>query len=173
MSDSVIAILRVFHILGGVFWVGAAVFMAAFLLPSLRAVGPSGGALMTHLAQVRRLPLWMMIAMSVTLIAGFLLYWADARSGGTAWLGSGPGRVFGLGGVLALAGGIVGMAVSAPVGRKLGSLGASLAAAGRAPSPEEAATMQALQRRLATAALAVAVLVCLATVAMAVARYVS
>lgn len=173
MSPGVIAILRVFHILGGVFWVGVAVFMAAFLLPSLRAVGPAGGPLMTHLAQVRRLPLWMMVAMSVTLIAGFLLYWADARAGGPAWLGSGPGRTFGLGGVLALAGGIVGMAVSAPAGRRLGTLGASLAAAGRPPTPDEVATMQALQRRLATAGVVVAVLVCLATLAMAVARYVS
>lgn len=173
MSSGIIAILRVLHILGGVFWVGVAIFIAAFLGPSLRAVGPAGGAVMTQLTQVRRLPLWMMVAMSVTLIAGFLLYWANARTGGSAWLGSGPGRTFGLGGLLALAGGVLGMAVTAPTGRKLGALGAALAAAGRAPTAEELATLQTLQRRLATAATAVAVLVSLATVAMAVARYVS
>jgi hypothetical protein len=173
MSPGMIAVLRVLHILGGVFWVGVAIFIAAFLGPSLRAVGPAGGAIMTQLAQVRRLPLWMMLAMIVTLVAGFLLYWANARTGGSAWLGSGPGRTFGFGGVLALAGGVLGMAISAPTGRKLGALGASLAAAGRPPTPEELATMQALQRRLATAAALVAILVVLATIAMAVARYVS
>jgi hypothetical protein len=173
MSSGTIAVLRVLHILGGVFWVGVAIFIAWFLGPALRAAGPSGGPVMTQLAQARRLPLWMMLAMSVTLIAGFLLYWANARTGGSAWLGSGPGQTFALGGVLALAGGVVGMAVSAPTGRKLGALGAAMAAAGRPPTPEELATLEALQRRLATAATIVAVLVVLATVAMAVARYVS
>jgi hypothetical protein len=173
MSPGIIVVLRVLHILGGVFWVGAAIFIAAFLTPSLGAVGPAGGAVMTQLAQVRRLPVWMMVAMGVTLIAGFLLYWANARNGGSAWLGSGPGRTFGLGGLLALAGGVLGMVVSAPTGRRLGSLGAAMAAAGRPPTPDELATMQALQRRMATAATAVAVLLSLATVAMAVARYIS
>lgn len=173
MSPGVIILLRVLHIVGGLFWVGAAVFIAAFLGPSLRAAGPAGGAVMSHLTQARRLPIWMMVAMSVTLIAGFLLYWADARTGGSTWLGSGPGRTFGLGGLLAVAGGVVGMAVTAPTGRKLGTLGAAMAAAGRPPTADELATMQSLQRRLATAAALVAVLVVLATVAMAVARYVS
>lgn len=173
MSPGIIMLLRVLHIVGGAFWVGTAVFIAALLGPSLQAAGPAGGAVMAHLTQVRRLPIWMMVAMSVTLIAGFLLYWANARTGGSAWLGSGPGRTFGLGGLLAVAGGVVGMAVTAPTGRKLGTLGAALGAAGRPPTPDELATMQSLQRRLATAASLVAVLVVLATVAMAVARYVS
>jgi hypothetical protein len=47
-----------------------------------------------------------------------------------------------------------------------------MAAAGRPPTSDELATMQSLQRRMATAAALVAVLVLLATVAMAVARYV-
>src|SRR5262245_29680951 len=159
MSPGVIMLLRVLHIVGGAFWVGTAVFIAAFLGPSLKAAGPAGGAVMSQLTQVRRLPIWMMVAMSVTLIAGFLLYWANARTGGSAWLGSGPGRTFGLGGLLALAGGVVGMAVTAPTGRKLGTLGAAMAAAGRPATPDELATMQSLQRRMATAAALVAVLV--------------
>jgi hypothetical protein len=170
MSAGVVAVLRVFHILGGVFWVGVAIFVAAFLGPALRAAGPAGGAVMGPLA--RRLPIAMMLSMAVTLIAGFLLYWHDAQVNGSPWLGSGPGRIFGLGGVLALAGGVVGMVVSAPTGRKLGTLGATLARAGRAPTADELATMEALQRRLTTAAIAVAVLLALATVCMAVARYV-
>jgi hypothetical protein len=171
MSAGVIMILRVLHILGGVFWVGAAIFVAAFLGPALRVAGPGGNAVMAAIA--RRLPIAMMLSMSATLIAGFLLYWHNARVGGSPWLGSGPGRVFGLGGILALAGGVVGMVVSAPTGRKLGTLGAAMAAAGRPPTPDEVASMQALQRRLTSAAIAVAVLVSLATVCMAVARYVT
>jgi hypothetical protein len=171
MSAGVVAVLRVLHILGGAFWVGAAIFVAAFLGPALRAAGPAGGAVMAPLA--RRLPIAMMLSMSATVIAGFLLYWHNAQVGGPPWLGSGQGRIFGLGGLLALAGGVVGMVVSAPTGRKLGAMGAALAAAGRPATPDEIATLQGLQRRLTIAAIAVAVLVSLATVCMAVARYAS
>jgi uncharacterized membrane protein len=173
MSPTVVILLRVLHIVAGAFWVGVAVFIALLLQPSLRAAGPGGGAVMNQLAQVRRLPLWMMAAMAVTVIAGFLLYWINARTGGKEWLGSGQGRVFGLGGVLALAGGILGMALSSPAGKKLGALGAQLAAAGRPPTPDELAAMDALQGRLATSARLTAGLLALATVCMAAARYVA
>lgn len=172
MSPTSIILLRVLHIVAGVFWVGAVLLVTAFLTPAIRAVGPAGGAVMNQLAQVQRLPLYLMGAFAITLISGLLLYWGDARTGGSAWLGSGPAQMFGLGGVLALAGGIVGMAVSSPAARKLGALGAAMAAAGRPPTPEELATMQQLQRRMATASVLVAILLVLATVCMAVARYV-
>jgi uncharacterized membrane protein len=173
MSPTSIILLRVLHIVASVFWVGVALFIATFLGPALGAAGPAGGAVMNQLAQVRRLPLYMMSATAITLVTGFLLYWIDGTLGGKAWLGSGPGRVFGLGGVLGLAGGIVGMAINAPTGKKLGAIGAAMATAGRAPTPDELATMQALQRRMSTAAAWVAVLLVLATVCMAVARYAS
>jgi hypothetical protein len=64
------------------------------------------------------------------------------------------------------------MTVNNPAGRKLGALAAQLQAAGRPPSPEEAATIQRLQERLAKAAVTVAMLLLLATAAMALARYV-
>ena len=48
MSPGIILLLRVLHIVGGVFWVGTAVFIAAFLGPSLRAAGPAGGWLLAR-----------------------------------------------------------------------------------------------------------------------------
>ena len=59
MSPGIITLLRVLHIVGGAFWVGTAVFIAAFLGPSLRAAGPAAGPIMSYLTQVRRLPIWM------------------------------------------------------------------------------------------------------------------
>jgi hypothetical protein len=35
--------LRLFHIVAGAFWVGAAVFGAFFVMPAARAAGPEGG----------------------------------------------------------------------------------------------------------------------------------
>ena len=164
-------LLRILHVAVGAMWVGAVVFIAAFLLPGVRAAGPAGGAVMQRLMQAR-LSLWLMAAALLTVLSGFTLYWHDSAGFQSAWLGSGPGRVFGLGGVLALAAVIVGMVVNSPAARQLAELGGRVQAAGRAPTPEESAAIQGLQARLARGATAAAVLLVLATVAMAVARYV-
>ena len=107
----------------GVFWVGAVLFIAAFLVPSVRAAGPAGGAIMRQLVEVRKLPLWLMGASVLTILSGIGLYWVDSAGFQSAWLGSGPGRTFGLGGVLALAAAVLGMAVNAPTARRTGSGG--------------------------------------------------
>lgn len=164
--------IRIIHIVLGAFWVGAVVFIAAFLAPSVRAAGPAGGAVMQQLMGVRNLHLWLMSAGILTLLSGLGLYWHDSAGFQSAWLGSGPGRVFGLGGVLALLATILGMAVNAPTARRLGELSARLQGAGRAPTGEEQATLAALQARLGKASAAAAGLLLLATVMMAVARYV-
>jgi uncharacterized membrane protein len=165
-------LLRVLHVVTGAVWVGAVVFIAVFLAPSVRAAGPAGGAVMQQLMQARRLPLWLMIAGVLTVLSGFTLYWRDSAGFQAAWLGSGPGRVFGLGGILALGAIIVGMGVNTPAARRLGDLTGRLQAAGRPPTPEELLVIERLQARLSQGARWAAVLLVLAATSMAVARYV-
>jgi uncharacterized membrane protein len=164
--------LRILHIVVGVFWVGTVVFMAAFLSPSVRAAGPAGGAVLQQLMGARRLPLWLMGAMAVTLLSGLGLYWRDSAGFQSAWLGSGTGKTFGLGAVVAFGASIVGVAVNMPTGRRLAEITGRLHSAGRPPTPEEQATLAALQARLAKASVIVATLLVLATLLMAIARYV-
>ena len=163
-------VLRAIHILSGVLWVGAAVFLSFFLMPSLRGAGPGAAGVMQQLVLTRRLPIWMMGATVLTILSGIALYWRDSAGFGSAWLGSGQARVFGLGGLLAIVAAAVGMGVSAPSGRRIATLMSQ--AAGRAPTAAEAEEMQRLQAKMAAAARFVSVLVLLATLAMAVARYV-
>jgi hypothetical protein len=169
---TLMAVLRIIHIVAGVFWVGSAIFLAGILLPTLQAVGPSAGPVMEHLVQVRRLPVRLMIAMALVILSGIALYWKDSAGFQSGWMRSGPGIVFGLGAVFAIASGIVGMAISSPTGRRLTSLTAAVKARGGPPTPEELAELQRLQTRMRGAARLVAVLLVLATAAMAVARYV-
>jgi len=169
-SPTTIALFRLVHIVAGVFWVGGVLFLAGFLLPTLRAVGPPGGAVVAQLSQVRRMPLYLMGATILTILSGIGLYWRDSAGG--AWSRSGPGFVFGLGGVLGILGAGIGMAVNSPAGKRLGALGAAAQARGGPPSPDELAEIQRLQARLAGSSRWVAVLLLLATAAMAVARYV-
>jgi uncharacterized membrane protein len=171
-SLATVHLLRAVHVLVGVFWVGTILFMAAFLTPSVRGAGPAGGAVMQQLVQARRLPRWLMTAAIVTILSGVGLYWVDSSGFQSAWLGSGPGRVFGLGGALAIVAAILGMAVNLPAARRLTALAAGIQAAGRPPAPVEAAEMQRLQARLGRATMIAAALLVLATLAMAVARYV-
>lgn len=165
-------LLRTVHVVIGAIWVGAVVFIAAFLVPSVRAAGPAGGAVMQQLMQVRRLPLWIMAAALLTVLSGFALYGLDSAGFRSEWLGSGPGRVYGLGAVSALLAVGVGMVVNSPTARRLGELTARVQATERPPAPDEIAAIQRLQARLARGAVGAAVLLVLATVAMAVARYV-
>jgi uncharacterized membrane protein len=164
--------LRLLHIVVGVFWVGTVVFMAAFLSPSVRAAGPGGGAVLQQLMGARRLPLWLMGAMVVTLLSGLGLYWRDSGGFQSAWLGSGAGKTFGLGAAVAFGASILGVTVNMPTGRRLAELAGRLQSAGRPPTPEEQATLAALQARLGKASVVVAVLLVIATMLMAVARYV-
>jgi len=62
--------------------------------------------------------------------------------------------------------------VTVPAVKRIGQLGAAIAAGRGAPSPEQAAEMGALQRRMLDAVRVSAALLIAATIAMAVARYV-
>ena len=173
MSDLLaLYVLRILHIVVGVFWVGTVVFMAAFLSPSLRAAGPAGGAVIQQLMGARRLPLWIMGAMALTLLSGVGLYWHDSAGFQSAWLGSGAGKVFGLGGGVAFAASILGMAINMPTARRLAEISGRLQSAGRPPTPDEQAALAALQGRLSRASVIAAVLLVTATLLMAIARYV-
>jgi hypothetical protein len=173
MSSGLLLLLRLIHIVIGVFWVGAVAFLAFFLIPTLESIGPAGGPVMQQLTQVRRMPAWLTAAGVLTILAGLLLYWHDSAGFGSAeWMGSGPGITFGLGAVLAIAGTGFGTAVNAPAARELGAIMARAQAAGGPPSPAELAAVQRLQMRLAWGARVSAVLLLLAAAAMSVARYI-
>jgi hypothetical protein len=171
-GSGTILLFRFIHIVGGAFWFGAVIFMTGFLMPSLQAAGPAAGAVMDQLTRVRRVPIFMMSAAILTILSGFALYAHDSGGFSGAWMRSGPGMVFGIGGLAGTLGAIVGMVVASPAGRRMGVLGAEIKASGGPPTAEQVAEMQALQSRIARGSLAVAVLIVIATTAMSLARYV-
>jgi uncharacterized membrane protein len=174
MTNSILIIaLRLVHVLSAIFWVGSLVFLSIFLLPSLRAAGPAGGAVMQQVIGVRRLPLWLLTSGVLTVASGGALYGIASGGFRSAWMDSGPGNVFGLGGALGFIGLIIGLSVNLPAGRRLTKLMAAIQAAGGPPSAEQAAELQRLQIRIGKATVTTAVIVVLAAAAMASARYVA
>jgi hypothetical protein len=165
-------VLRLIHIISGVFWVGSAMFATYLLAPSLRAIGPGAGPVMNQLARVRKMPMVMMTSAIATMGAGIWLMLIAAAGSPGVWMQSGPGRTYGIGGGLAILAFLIGMAVNGPASRRLGALAAAIAGRGGAPTAEESAEMQRLQARMGVASQVVTLVLVLTTGAMAVARYV-
>ena len=167
-----IYVLRLVHIISGVFWVGSVMFTSLLLAPTLRALGPGAAPVMNQLVKVRKLPVVMMVSAILTVVAGIWLLLIDMNVSDGAFMRTGAGKTFGAGAVFAILAFVLGMVVNAPTAKRLGAIGTAVAARGGPPTAEEQAEMQRLNGRLSTASLIVMVLLILATGAMAIARYV-
>ena len=163
-------VLRVLHIVAGIFWVGGIIIVARFILPSARALGPAGAPMVNQLVQLRKLPMRLLIAGWVTVLAGSALYSrAGSLSAGT-YYDSWPGRVFGFGGALAVVVVLMGTFGNVPTTRRMMALGAQMQASSGG-TPEQAAEMERLQTRLGRLSNAAMVLLLVAAACMAIARY--
>jgi len=172
LSPSLFLVMRLIHVVVGIAWGGAIVFIAAFLLPTFKAVGPAAGPIMGHLVERKKMPMYLMAGVLLTVLSGLTLYWHDSAGFHSEWMKSGPARTYGAGGVLAIIVAIMGMAINAPTAKMLSALGEAVRASGGPPSATQAAEMQRLLGRLAGAMKVAAVLVVAAAALMAVARYV-
>ena len=171
MDDrSITLFLRLIHILAGVFWVGAIFIIAGFLLPTARATGREGGRFMQYLMLQRRLPVFLAIAMLLTVLSGFTLYGRLVSATHGAWAGTPPGIAYGVGGLAAIIGALVGMVVSGPAARRMAAIGGRAAGEG-APSAGQQAEIERLQGRMVLGSRLVAGFLAVAAGAMAVARY--
>ena len=169
--DPLMLLLRLLHVLAGVFWTGAMVMLAFLLFPAIRATAPAGAQVMRYLMDVKKMSNWLNAAGGLTLLSGLGMIWRNASLSAGAWFRTSAAHTFMLGGVLAIAAAIFGNVVNRPTAMRIAALGAELQASGGPPSAAQAAQMTALQTRLGKAMHTVAGLLLLATAAMAVARY--
>jgi uncharacterized membrane protein len=171
MDDRALTLLlRLIHILAGVFWAGSAFFLAGFLIPTIRETGAEGGRVMGYLVARRRLPVFLGIAMLLTVLSGLIMYGRTAAATHGTWTGTAPGIAYGVGGLAAILGAVVGMGVSGAAAGRMAAIGQRGAESGK-PSPEQQAEIQRLQRRMLLGARTAAGLIAVAVVAMATARY--
>jgi uncharacterized membrane protein len=169
-AQTITLLLRLIHILAGIFWVGAIFLIAGFLLPPARATGREGGRFMQHLMLQRRLPVFLAIAMLLTVLSGFTLYARLVSATHGSWAGTPPGIVYGVGGLAAILGAVVGMLVSGSAARRMAAIGQQ-AAQGGGPSAEQQAETERLQGRMVLGSRLVAGFLAVAATTMAIARY--
>jgi uncharacterized membrane protein len=169
--DWYVIILRLIHIAAGIFWVGAAVVFFLIIQPSAKELGPEGQKFMGHLGTRKKLPAILMASAVLTVLAGILLYAEVSDGFDVDWITSGPGIGFTVGGVAAIITVTLGLIATKPAADRMGALGQAIAADGGPPSPEQAAEMQRLQARLTSIGWVSLVLLVIAVVTMATARY--
>lgn len=163
-------ILRILHIISGVFWVGAALMLTFFISPTVGATKEAGQGFMRYFMGKTKFNLAMWTSAITTVVAGFVLYWIDSDGFTSAWLHSGPGIGFGTAAGFAILGLIVGIFQNKN-SNALAKLGGQIQSQGKPPSPEQAAQLQSLGKALTTGGMFNAIFLVLATIGMAIARY--
>jgi uncharacterized membrane protein len=161
----VLFLLRAIHVVGGVLWVGGVVVVTLYLLPATQAVGPAAQPVMQFIMGRRKLPVYLMLMGILTTLAGVALMARNMSLTAGAWGRSPMGIGISIGAASAILALIVGMSVSAPAAKRLSA----------PPKPGAAALTDeqrvALMRRIALASRIVLVLLAIAALFMATARY--
>jgi uncharacterized membrane protein len=159
-------LLRIIHIVGGVFWVGGSLVMTFFVIPSIGALGESSQKFVGYLMNNLKFSSRMAAASGLTVLAGAILFGLDARAG-AAWARSSFAIGLSIGAGFALIGFVLGILVNRS-SKAMAQLGAQFQGK---PTSEQLTQMQATQKQLATYSNLSTVALILAVVFMAIARY--
>jgi uncharacterized membrane protein len=159
--------LRMIHIIGGVFWVGAALVMNFFIGPTLRATGDAGKQFAGHLMTKTRFATLMTVSSYATVIAGFWLFGIASAWFSSPWMHSGAGTGFGIGAAFALVGIVTGI-MNGNNNRKLAQLGAQMQGK---PTAEQIAALGAVQKQQGWVVPVNTYSLLLSLIFMAIARY--
>lgn len=169
--DLVLLALRLVHIGSGILWVGGAALFFFYIEPSINKLGPDAQKFVDELINRRKAPIYFAGVAILAVLSGIVLIWRDSDGFQASWITSPTGLGFTIGGLAAL---IAGLGGNLLIPRTLGQLsaaGAEMSAGGGPPSPELVGRFHAIQERLRLIGLVDIVLLAIAVVGMAVARY--
>lgn len=72
--DVLMVILRLTHVLSGVFWAGATFFLVSMIAPSVAATGAEGQKFMQYLALRSRMTVGLFLTATLTALSGVIMY---------------------------------------------------------------------------------------------------
>jgi uncharacterized membrane protein len=165
-------VLRLVHIISGVFWIGGGLYTFFFLGPALASTPTVMGQVMAAL-QKRGVFTAQQIAAGLVLLSGIRLLMIDSAGFSGSYFATGTGRTFAIAGVFAVIAAVFNFGVARPTMERAVRVGAALTAA--ADAGEKARLTQELDRlrkRGAFAGMLAVTFGILAASGMAVARYV-
>ncbi len=165
-----VLVLRLIHVLGGMFWLGSGLFSTLFLMPALAASGVNVGPVFAAL-QRRRLFTIMPVVAVLTIASGLRLMALDSGGFDPAYFSSITGAAFGASGAAAIGAFVLSLLIARPLAVRAGRLEASLAAAPEATRAGLTAELATLRRRGAVAGNVAMLLLIAGASGMALARY--
>lgn len=164
--------LRLIHIVCGVFWAGTLIFMAMFFFPSVNDAGPDGGKVVAALQRRGFLNIMPAIAI-LTVLSGLVMFWRLSDGFQNGWMQSPTGTTLSIGALAAIVALGLGLAILRPRALRVSALMQELASAPAGPERDaKMATVQTLRASTTLAGRWIAVFLAIATVCMAVARYI-
>ena len=159
-------LLRIIHIVAGVFWVGGTLIMTFFIGPTMGATGEAGQKFVGHLMNNLKFSNRMSAAAGLSILAGLILFGLDARAG-AAWLKSGFATGLSIGAGFAIIGLVFGILIGRTT-KTMAELGAQFQGK---PTNEQMTKMQTIRKQQATYSNISAAALILAVIFMAIARY--
>jgi uncharacterized membrane protein len=163
-------VLRVVHVLGGVFWVGAGIFTGVFLMPALAKAGPATAQLMEALQQ-RRLFVVLPLVATLTILSGLRLMWLTSAGFAPAYFATTRGTTFAASGIAAVLAFTLSLLVARPAAARTSVIMPRLESSDDATRAALTAELHRLRQRSALASRAALWLLILSASGMAVARY--
>ena len=165
--NNLMIVLRLIHIVGGMFWIGSTLLMVLFIVPSVYSTRESGQKFLGHFLIKTHYGRMLGLSAILTMLAGASLYWIDSAGFTSNWTRSGPGWGFGIGGIL----GIIGFFSGNRFGNHIMTLGRTAAQLEGTPTVEQIAIMEAAQKPLGRLGAISTVALLLALICMATARH--
>ena len=163
-------VLRLIHVLGGIFWVGAALFMTWYLMPEMSGNPQAAGVVLGGL-QRRNLMTVLPVVALLTILSGLRLIMLASGGFEMAYFHTPTGATFATAGTLAIIAFLMGVLVARPAAMRAAKLGAKLEGASPAEREAFSSELARLRARNATTMSVVAVLLVLGAAGMAIARY--
>lgn len=165
-----LVVLRLVHILGGIFWLGTGLFTTFFLMPAFGSVGPAAAPVMGALQQ-RRLFTVLPVVAVLTILSGVRLLHIMSAGFTPAYIASRTGQTYLWSGIAAVAAFLLSLLVSRPAAVRAGQLGATMASVPEDQRAGKLVELERLRRRSGVSSVVATALLAGAAAGMAVARY--
>lgn len=163
-------ILRVIHVLSGIFWVGFAIFNLGFLQPTIKATGVEGQKTFQYLMRKTRLMTTVYLAATLTMLTG-LIQLGIVSNLQHSFINSGWGLIITLGSLSGIIAWFIVIHFIRSIFNQMGVVGMALQSSDGPPDPEKLSEMQALVERLGMVGKTALVFMIVSVIGMAAARY--
>jgi len=168
MDSIYLIILRLVHIFSGIFWVGSAILLSRFMLPAVRQLGADGSKYLWGFYKYTPFGTAIAVSAGLTSLAGILLYLHPGNVAAFSQIGQ----------IVLSIGALAGLGAAGHGGAVLGRLSAQYVALldktigqNKAPTQQETAEIQGLGAKLGQHTQISLILMVIAVIGMASARY--